>query len=68
MTNDELKEAFIHEKPVEYNGSIYKYVSAIIYRKDVNGRRVVQAELMDKNAHSVIIVDPSRVSVVTETS
>lgn len=66
MTNEELKDALITEKPVEYNGSIYKHVSAIIWRKDGSGKRVVQAELMDKNTHSIVIVDPSRVNMVTE--
>ena len=62
MTNEELKQALINEKPVEYNGIVYKYVNAIIWRKDNKGGRVVQAELMDMRTHSVTIADPLRVN------
>lgn len=60
MTNQELKEAMMSGKCVLYNGAEYKCVSAIIYRR--NGNKIkIQAELTDKNAHSVSIVNPDKV-------
>ncbi|MCF8018332.1 MAG: hypothetical protein K9L62_02915 [Vallitaleaceae bacterium] len=60
MTNQELKEAMMSEESVFYNGSEYKCVSAVIYRK--NGNKIkIQAELTDKNARSVIIANPDKV-------
>lgn len=58
MNVDELKTAFATEKPVMWQGSKYKCVSAIIWRKDKEGRRILRAELLDMNAKSVVVVDP----------
>lgn len=61
MNVDELKTAFATEKPVVWQGSKYKCVSAIIWRKDKEGRRILRAELLDMNARAVVIVDPDRI-------
>ena len=70
MTNDELKEALLNQRPVEYDHrdgcSLFlikcKYVSAIIYRKGyVPGSVIIEAELRDKNDNCVYIVDPAKV-------
>jgi hypothetical protein len=58
MNVDELKTAFATEKPVVWQGSIYKCISAIIWRKDKEGRRILRAELLDMNKNSVVVVDP----------
>jgi hypothetical protein len=58
MNVDELKTAFATEKPVVWQGSKYKCVSAIIWRKDKEGRRILRAELLDMNKNSVVVVDP----------
>ncbi len=55
MTNEELKNALMKGVEVEYEGIIYKRVSAIIYRM-VEGKIVVLAEIEDKNAKSSLIV------------
>jgi len=67
MTVDELKTAFATEKPVVWNGSKYKCVSAIIWRKDKEGKRILRAELMDMNRNSVVVVDPYWVRYLNET-
>ncbi|SHG89824.1 hypothetical protein SAMN02744040_00082 [Tepidibacter thalassicus DSM 15285] len=60
MTNKELKEAMMSEESIIFDGAEYKCISAIIYRKSGNKIKI-RAELMDKNAHSVIIVNPDKV-------
>lgn len=62
MTCDEVKAAFMEECPVIYGGITYQRVSALIYRKNPAGRGLrVQAELMDGNNRSVVIVSPERI-------
>jgi hypothetical protein len=62
VRNAELKEAMMAEEPVIYNDIEYKCISAIIYRKNINGSGIyIQAELADKKTHSVTIADASRV-------
>lgn len=61
MTIEELKTAFAIEKPVVFNGMTFKYVSAIIWRKNKEGKRIFQAELQDEKANCVVIADPDRV-------
>lgn len=56
MTNEALKEHFIKQKQVAYNGRQYDKVNAIIYRQDNKGHLIVSAELLDANKNSVIIV------------
>lgn len=61
MTHEEVKAAFMEECPVAYCGITYQRISALIYRKNHTGRGLrVQAELKDRNNHSVVIVSPKR--------
>lgn len=65
MTNEELKQALMDEKPVYFvntdgTESEYKCVSGIAYRKRDN-KIVVSVELLDKSGMSVIYCDPKRV-------
>lgn len=55
MTNEVLKEHFIKQKRVAYNGRQYNGVNAIIYRHDGKGNLIVSAELLDACKNSVII-------------
>ena len=68
MTIDELKTAFATEESVVHFGNVYKCVSAIIWRKDKTGRRVVQAELQDMKVNSVTIVNPDKVHFYKESA
>jgi hypothetical protein len=61
MKNAELKEVLMSQEPVTHNGIEYKRVSAIIYRNE-GGKLYVQAELLDKNANSVSIASPDRIT------
>lgn len=60
MTNDELKEIMMNGQAVVHRGITYNHVSAIIYRKSETGF-FMQAELMDKNKNSVMLVRPNEV-------
>ncbi len=64
MTNDEAKKALFERYPVKYNGIIYSYVSAVIYRYDPKGNLLVSAELFDKSGNSVIIAQVKDVRAV----
>lgn len=55
MNNAEAKEALIRRSPVIYNGINYSYISAIIYRYDMNNNLLISAELTDKTKRSVTI-------------
>lgn len=68
MDSDQLKAYLISGQPVRYNDSDYKCISAIIYRRDANGKIFLQAELLDKNENSVIIARPDWVTVKEETT
>ncbi len=65
MSNDELKEALVSQRPVvvrrAYEGDIeFAYISAIIYR--VDARRIyMQAECMDKSIRSLSLADPQSI-------
>lgn len=66
MSNEELKEALINQRPVIVRipsmGEIeYAYVSAIIYRRNERGGVDVSAEIMDKCLHSVTTIDPKHI-------
>ena len=64
MTHAEAKAAFMEECPVVYDGVTYQRISALIYRKNHTGRGLrVQAELKDRNNHSVVIVSPERITL-----
>ncbi|NGP56807.1 hypothetical protein FLT15_00050 [Paenibacillus thiaminolyticus] len=60
MTSEELKEVMTSGEPVEYRGTTYSRISAIIYRKSDSGM-FVQAELMDRNNNYVVIARPIEV-------
>lgn len=57
MTNEEAKEAFMHRKPVTYDGREYDCIHAIIYRYDRHSNLIVSAELWDRHKNSVIIAN-----------
>lgn len=66
MSNEELKEALINQRPIITRipsiGEIeYAYVSAIIYKRNERGGVYVIAELMDKCLHSVLNIDPKQI-------
>ncbi|MCY9764835.1 hypothetical protein M5X06_03905 [Paenibacillus alvei] len=65
MTSEELKEVMTHGVPVEHRGTIYNYVSAIIYRKSESGM-FMQVELFDKTGNSVVIARPNEIKRVKE--
>lgn len=65
MTNEQLKAALLSGCPVEYRGTPYKRVSAIVY-KNVNNELVILAELLDNGNNSLIYVEPHYVSEVKE--
>ncbi|BFH15575.1 hypothetical protein PMJ10TS2_52030 [Paenibacillus melissococcoides] len=60
MNNEELKEVMTSGEPVEYRGTTYSHISAIIYRKSEAGM-FIQAELMDKTKNCVVIARPIEV-------
>lgn len=67
MTNAELKAALQSRKPVilrsaRYGEMRYKYVNAIRYALDREGKEIlVQAELLDYNNGSITIAKASEV-------
>lgn len=65
MDHEQLKAAFHSGVPVEVRGIRYKRISALIYRR-INGELHVQAELMDKNERSVVIVLPKWINEINE--
>lgn len=67
MTHEEVKAAFKAESPVMFNGVRYRRVSALIYRKNPTGAgMIMQAELLDQNYRSVLIVSPERIERAKE--
>ena len=56
MTSKELREVFIHELPVRYQGSVYKKVSRISFLKDKEGSIVESATLIDICGRSEVTV------------
>lgn len=60
MTSDEAKQAFFNGDPVESQGTTYRCISALIYRRK-DGKTVLSLELQDKNRNSVTIADCERV-------
>jgi hypothetical protein len=63
MSNEELKNALLNGFPVEYNGILYKCVTAIVYRNK-GGKIDISAEVLDKNNNSVCYVDPKALKEV----
>ena len=66
MTNDEAKQAFMHQTPVTYGGREYDCIHAIIYRHDRHNALIVSAELWDRHKNSVILANLKDIGV-TET-
>lgn len=71
MSNEELKEALINQRPIiaciPSIGEIeYAYVSAIIYKRNERVGVYVIAELMDKCLHSVLSIDPKSIQYKEE--
>lgn len=71
MSNEELKEALINQRPIIASlpslGEIeYAYVSAIIYRRNERGGVDITAEIMDKCLHSVTRIDPKYIQYKEE--
>ena len=64
MTNEEAKEAFFSGVPVKSKGIRYKYISAIIYRKDKDGNVLVSAEMIDQNGNSATIARTKDIEVI----
>lgn len=64
MTVNELKRAFLDERPVAFGGITYQKITAVIYRKtpDKTGL-LVQGELLDKNGRAVMIAAAERIEV-----
>lgn len=60
MNNEELKEVMTSGEPVEYRGTTYSHISAIIYRPNDKGM-FIQVELMDKTKNCVVIARPTEV-------
>ena len=59
MTANELKQAFMNNSEIEYDGTTYPRINALIYRRSGNNI-IIQAELLDlsSSVHSVYIVSP----------
>lgn len=55
MNSKELKSAFLSGCRIEYEGTVYEEIAAIIYRRK-KGRIYETAELLDKRGNSVITV------------
>lgn len=68
MTSEEIKQAMRDFTPIEYDGIVYKRISAYIYRceKDRHSEKyrfVLQVELEDKCGHSVTIAPAGRIKI-----
>lgn len=62
MTNSEAKAALLEECPAIYAGITYQKVTALIYRKAGQGKRVqVSAELLDRNGRAVVIAPVEKI-------
>lgn len=55
LNSKELKSAFLSGGRIEYEGTVYEEITAIIYRRK-KGRIYETAELLDKRGNSVITV------------
>lgn len=69
MTKKEANEALNAGTPVRHNGIEYKRINAIIWRikRSENGDivgKLIEAELQDKSANSVIITNIENVEAV----
>lgn len=69
MTSEEIKNAMREFSPVVYKGVKYKRITAYIYRAVETRKRgtfkiVMQCELLDYNANSVVIADAGKVELL----
>lgn len=68
MTVNELKRAFLDERPVAFGGITYQKITAVIYRKTPDGKGLhVQGELPDRNGRAVAIAAADRINFVEAT-
>lgn len=68
MTVNELKRAFLDERPVAFGGITYQKITAVIYRKTPDGKGLhVQGELLDRNGRAVAIAAADRINFVEAT-
>lgn len=64
MTVNELKRAFLDERPVAFGGITYQKITAVIYRKTPDGKGLhVQGELLDRNGRAVAIAAADRITL-----
>ena len=59
-------ECLNNSTPVIYKEIEYKKINAIIFRININGKKVIQAELQDLKTDSVVICDLEKISEVQE--
>ena len=64
MTNEEAKEAFFSGVAVKSQGIRYKCISAIIYRKDKDGKLIVSAEMLDNSGNSRTVARTQDIEVI----
>lgn len=66
MTSEEIKQAMLNFTPIMCEGIEYERINAYIYRVvNTSGKykTVMQVELKDKSANSVVIADAKKVSI-----
>lgn len=68
MTSDEIKKAMVNFSPVQYDGIVYKRISAYIYRiypspNTGKWKQTFQVELQDMRAQSVTIAEADKVEL-----
>lgn len=61
MELSSLKEAMLNKRKVMYTESEYS-VNAVIFRLKEN-QLLLQAELLDKSGHSVVIADATKINL-----
>lgn len=57
MKRSDLKDALLSEKNVTYGGKLYEKITAIICRKNEKGGMLIQTEIKDMKANSVLVVN-----------
>lgn len=67
MNNAEIKDALMDGRRVVHNGIVYDKVSAIIYR-NIGGKVVVSAEMLDKNENCVVTAPVAKIISVEATN
>ncbi len=68
MTSEEIKDAMLNFKPVQYKGITFSRITAYIYRvvETSHGKfqTVMQCELLDQNKNSVVIAESEKVELI----